>query len=222
MNRFSLTVLAAALSAGFANAATPPEHLRGTLQSVAATYVTLQTTGGATQVALTSDTSYALATKSSLNAILPGSYIGTAAAGTGPDMTALEVVIFPPAMRGAGEGHYPWDKLPDVSKPGASASSMTNGSVSAIAIPRKTDSSMTNGSVQTVSTLPGAKQISVVYHGGKQIILVLPTTPVVSISSASAAALKPGVHVFIFATGSNGKTTALHIIAGANGITPPM
>ena len=230
MTRFPALILAAALAVGAAGAAcaapaTPPERLRGTLQTVTTGSVTLQTADGATQtVALAPDTSYSTVSKSSLNAILPNSYIGTAAKGTGPNMVALEVVIFPPAQRGAGEGHYPWDPLPDVTKPGTiSPSSMSNGSVASVAItPKKAASSMTNGNVQTVSTLPGAKQISVVYKGGKQIILVLPATPVVTTQHATSAALQPGVHVVIFASMVDGKTTAIHVIAGVGGITPPM
>lgn len=227
MTRFLALILAIALCTGTAAAGATPavEHLRGTLRSVTASTVVLRTGDGVIEtLAIGPGTSYALATKSSLNAILPGSYIGTAAKGSGADMVALEVVIFPPAMRGIGEGHYPWDILPDVTKPGTgSASSMTNGSVSGVAIaPAKTASSMTNGNVQTVSSLAGSKQISVVYKGGKQIITVLPATPVVTITPASASILQPGIHVVIFATIANGKATAVHIIAGADGITPPM
>ena len=45
-----------------------------------------------------------------LSDIKPGSYIGTAAMpqADGTQM-ALEVLVFPEAMRGAGEGHRPWD-----------------------------------------------------------------------------------------------------------------
>ncbi|WP_252721386.1 hypothetical protein, partial [Acinetobacter baumannii] len=45
-----------------------------------------------------------------LSAIAPGSFIGTAAE-PGPDgqLQALEVLVFPEALRGTGEGHYPWD-----------------------------------------------------------------------------------------------------------------
>ena len=149
MTRFLALILAIALGSGAAAAGAAPavEHLRGTLLSVTASTVVLRTADGATEtLAIGPGTSYALAAKSSLNAILPGSYIGTAAKGSGADMVALEVVVFPPALRGIGEGHYPWDPLPDITKPGgSSASSMTNGSVSGVAIaPVKTASSMTD------------------------------------------------------------------------------
>lgn len=220
MTRLSALILAAALAANLASAATPPEHLRGTLQSVAATYVTLQTTGGATQVALTSDTSYALATKSSLNAILPGSYIGTAAAGTGPDMTALEVVIFPPAMRGAGEGHYPWDKLPDTGG-GAVASSMTNGTVEAGHAPQ-VGSSMTNGTIGTATSDAGGLHIAVAYKGGHKDIVVPASAPVVAFKVAGPGVVKKGAQAFIVAATQNGDIEAKFVAVGQDGVRPPM
>ena len=185
----------------------------------------MQTADGATDtLSLTSATRYTLVNKASLNQILPESYIGTAAKGTGANMIALEVVIFPPAMRGAGEGHYPWDPLPDVTAAETgTSSSMTSGSVASVMpTPSKVHSSMTNGSVQTVSALPGAKQISVVYKGGKQIILVLPSTPVVTITPADRAALTQGAAAFAVAQEDNGKLSAAYIAIGAKGVTPPM
>ena len=45
--------------------------------------------------------------------IVAGSTIGTATR-NGPDgkPRAIEVLVFPEAMRGAGEGHYAWDSNP--------------------------------------------------------------------------------------------------------------
>jgi len=219
------TLIASACLPGLA-IADPPARLRGVIEAVTPASVTLRTDDGATEtLALSSATGYSIVNKASLDQILPESYIGTAAKGSGPYMIALEVVIFPPAMRGAGEGHYPWDKLPDVSAaPGTVASSMTNGSVSSV-MPTpaaKVGSSMTNGSVQTVTALPGAKQISVVYHGGKQIILVLPATPVVSVQLADRSALRPGAHAFAVVVTDHGKPSAAYVAVGAPGVTPPM
>ena len=51
--------------------------------------------------------------KATLADIKPGSFVGIGAMpqadGT---QRALEVLIFPDAMRGTGEGHYPWDLQP--------------------------------------------------------------------------------------------------------------
>jgi hypothetical protein len=211
---------------GMAMAAQPPARLRGVIEAVTPGSVTLQTSGGATEtLELSSATRYTIVNKASLSQILPESYIGTAAKGSGANMIALEVVIFPPAMRGAGEGHYAWDPLPDVSAAaGTVASSMTNGSVSGVmeTPSGKVASSMTNGSVQTVSALPGAKQVSVVYHGGKQIILILPATPVVSVRPADRSVLTPGAHAFAVVVTDRQKPLAAYIAVGAPGVTPPM
>ncbi len=226
MQRIFAVILFICLPAIAIAATTPaaPQRLRGTIETVTPTSVTLQTRDGATDtLSLSSTTRYTIVNKASVNEILPESYIGTAAKGSGANMIALEVVIFPPAMRGAGEGHYPWDPLPDVTAPTASAaSSMTNGSVSSVTAPAKVGSSMTNGSVQTVSALPGAKQISVVYEGGKQIILVLPSTPVVAVQPATHSALTPGVQAFAVALDENGKLIAKYIAIGAKDVRPPM
>ena len=227
MNRaLAFTLILSVCLPGMAMAAQPPTRLRGVIEAVTPSSVTLQTSGGATEtLELSSATRYTIVNKASLNQILPESYIGTAAKGSGANMIALEVVIFPPAMRGAGEGHYAWDPLPDVSAAKDTvASSMTNGSVSSVmATPSgKVGSSMTNGSVQTVTALPGAKQISVVYQGGKQIILILPATPVVSVRPADRSALTPGAHAFALGSADGGKISALYIAVGAPGVTPPM
>jgi hypothetical protein len=206
-------------------AAPAPERLRGVIETVTPTSITLLTAAGVTDtIVLTDTTRYAVLTKSSLGAILPESYIGTAAKGSGANMVALEVVVFPPSMRGVGDGHYPWDPLPDIANANRpAASSMTNGSVSDVMeTPAKIGSSMTNGSVQTVSTLPGAKQISVVYKGGKQIIMVLPGTPVVAVHPAARSALLAGAHAFAVTLHRDEKFSALYIGVGATGVIPPM
>ncbi len=49
---------------------------------------------------------------------------------------ALDIIIFPPAMKGAAEGHFGWDRMPDTTLAGGAntATSMTNGSVAAVAL----------------------------------------------------------------------------------------
>ena len=54
--------------------------------------------------------------------IKPGTYVGIATrTGANGELQAIEVLVFPEAMRGAGEGHYAWDLEP--------GSMMTNGTV---------------------------------------------------------------------------------------------
>ena len=65
-----------------------------------------------------SGTKYLKVEKSSLGNIEEGSHIGTGPRSVGSMLVALEVVIFPPSMEGAGEGHYGWDKIPDTTRSG--------------------------------------------------------------------------------------------------------
>ena len=114
-----------------AMAATQSERIRGTIKSVDQDSMTVQTLQGDVRVALTGTTRYVTVIKSSLSNVAKGSFIGTATKGSGDSQVALEVVIFPPSLRGTGEGHYGWDKLPDttIADGGSVASSMTNGTV---------------------------------------------------------------------------------------------
>jgi hypothetical protein len=48
--------------------------------------------------------------KASMSDIKPGMFVGaTAMPGADDSLKAVEVHIFPEAMRGTGEGHRPWD-----------------------------------------------------------------------------------------------------------------
>ena len=164
---------------------------------------------------------------SSLDAIRDGVFIGTATKGEPP--VALEVVLFPEAMRGTGEGHYDWDMIPDHTAGGAPVrSAMTNGTVKADVRSTAPDaprvkSAMTNGTVK--ASRGGAERtLTVDYGQGQSLqILVPPQAPVVSFEPASAAAVAPGAKVFVIAArGDDGRITARRVAVGKGGLTPPM
>src|ERR1700758_1171649 len=145
-----LAIAASALTSSAALAATgTPERVRGTITSASADAVTVDTHADKpVTVTLTGNTKYLKVEKSNLNKIEKGSYIGTATKDIGGTQVALEVVIFPPSLRGAGEGHYAWDKIPDttLSEGSLTSSSMTNGNVSVVSTSVPTvNSTMTNG-----------------------------------------------------------------------------
>jgi hypothetical protein len=204
------------------------ERVRGTIESVEHNSMTVQTLqGGKVKVALTDATKYVTVVKSSLSTVAKGSFIGTATKGSGDFQVALEVVVFPPSMRGTGEGHYGWDALPDTTLAGGGsvASSMTNGTVEAASSsgPKSNvNTTMTNGDVQAASEQGGAKSITVTYKGGKQTILVPPTTPIVAFQPADHSAVMVGAHVFIKASKDGDKATADQVAVGKDGLTPPM
>jgi hypothetical protein len=204
------------------------ERVRGTIESVEQNSMTVQTLqGGKVKVALTDATKYVTVVKSSLSNVAKGSFIGTATKGSGDFQVALEVVVFPPSMRGTGEGHYGWDALPDrtLAGGGSVASSMTNGTVEAASSSgpeSNVNTTMTNGDVQAASEQGGAKSITVTYKGGKQTILVPPTAPIVAFQPADHSAVMVGAHVFIKASEDGGKATADQVAVGKDGLTPPM
>src|SRR5258706_8305165 len=100
-----LAIAASALASSAALAATgTPERVRGTIASATADSVTVDTYADKpVTVTLTGNTTYLKVEKSNLNEVEKGSYIGTATKDVGGTQVALEVVIFPPSMRGAGE-----------------------------------------------------------------------------------------------------------------------
>ena len=112
-----------------AQAAPVVERIRGTIGAADKASVTVHTADGQDVTVSLAGAHFASVVPATASAIAPGSFIGTATKGSGSHMTALEVVVFPPELRGQGEGHYAWDKLPATSSPaagGAVASSMTN------------------------------------------------------------------------------------------------
>jgi hypothetical protein len=127
-----------------------------------------------------------------------GAFIGTAATtGTDGKLTAVEVLVFPEAARGSGEGHYPWDLLPE--------STMTNATVSA-------EVGSNNG-----------KELSLTYKGGEKTVLVPPGIPIVTFVPADKSLLIPGAKVFLAVTAAaDGSLSAARVAVAKDGVAPPM
>jgi hypothetical protein len=163
--------------------------------------------------------------KSSLNKVEKGSFIGTATKDVGGTQVALEVVIFPPSMRGSGEGHYAWDQISDttLSAGAQTSSSMTNGDVSAVStsVP-KVNSTMTNGDVAASQSQGGVTHLVVTYKGGEQDVLVPPTAPIVTFLPGTKALVAKGNDVFIKATQTGSDLVANAVAVGVDGVKPPM
>ena len=133
-----------------------------------------------------------------LAAIQPGSYIG-AASELGPDgqLQAIEVLVFPEAARGAGEGHRDWDL-----KPG---------------------SLMTNATVATAAQGSAGRDVELTYKDGSKKLHVPAGAPVVTFVPAERADLKPGAPVFLTATkNADGSLSAARVVVGKDGVAPPM
>ena len=176
-------------------------------------------------VTLTGNTKYLKVEKSNLNKIEKGSFIGTATKDVGGTQVALEVVIFPPSMRGTGEGHYAWDKIRDTTLSGGAqtSSSMTNGAVSAVStsVP-SVNSTMTNGDVAAAKSRGGVTHLVVTYKGGLEDVLVPPTAPIVTFRPGTKAEVAKGSDVFIKATQTGSGLEANAVAVGVDGVKPPM
>lgn len=220
----NIAILAFMLVSAAASAASDPTRIRGSIASISPGKIIVHTSSGEdVPVTLGAQTTYLQVVKSDLDQIAPGSYIGTATKSVGPSQIALEVVVFPPEMKGIGEGHFAWDRITDTtSGKSQTPSSMTNGSVTAVATHPKTNSAMTNGSVSAAADQNGIRKLTVTYKGGQQTILVPPTAPIVTFHPGTNADLFKGAAVFVQAVKNGDQAAAGVVVVEKDGVKPPM
>ena len=179
--------------------ASPPTRLRGTITAIDGKTATIATREGTSvPVKLADNWSVMLVSPMTMADIKENSFVGIASL-KAPDGTlnALEVLIFPEAARGSNEGHYPWDLQPE--------------------------SMMTNATVATVAAAPDGQTLTLKYKDGTQAIRVKPGTPIVTFAPGSRDDAKVGAKVFFGATkGADGELTAVRLLVGKDGLTPPM
>jgi hypothetical protein len=200
MTRIFATVLLAAFSAlALAQNPAPPARVRGTVEKVDNFVMTVKAPdGGTVSVKLAENYTVVGVSRAKLEDIGSGKFIGTATLGErNGGLVALEVHIFPEAMRGVGEGHYAWDLKPD--------------------------SKMTNGNVADVKSVGKDRMLTVQYKGGEQKVLVPSKARVVVFGPADRKELKKGAHIFCVAQRApDGSLSAARVNVGLKGITPPM
>jgi hypothetical protein len=175
-------------------------RVRGTIERVdGPVYVVKTRDGSELKVTLADDAVAVAIIKASLSDIKVGTFIGvTGMPQADGSQKALEVHIFPDAMRGTGEGHRPWDLEPK--------STMTNANVE-----------------QAVAGVDG--QTLVLKHkDGENKIVVPSDTPIVAFAKGDKADLKPGAKIFIAAgkKQADGSVQAPRINYGKDGASPPM
>ena len=196
----------ASASAAPASAPAQPTLTPGVVSAATATSLTITSQGAPATYALGPDTNIMVTHKGSLADIKAGTFLGTtntpAADGTG---SSTEVHIFPPGVK-MGEGDRPMPAAP-----GAAASRMTNGTVSAASAAAGA-TRMTNGSAGKVSSGAHGVQMDVAYQGGARHIVVTPATPISVMSAGTPAMLKPGTKVLVgHAPAAGGADTASFI-----------
>lgn len=173
-------------------------HVRGTIEALNGDTLTLRTEAGGTEtIQLAPKWNVTVLKRIGVDAIKPGSFIGTTEMpqrnGTG---RSLEVHVFPPGVK-AGEGHYAWD--------------LRKGSM------------MTNGTVGQVKSVPRGRELTVSYPNGERHIVVPKSVPIVEFTNGERSQVKPGIPAFlIVAKSPDGALSSQGVAIGENGAKPPM
>jgi hypothetical protein len=207
MSRYLITSHVAALAVGIllstsqitSAADSQRVRVRGDIASLSGDTLVVKTREGADQtIALKPEWKVGGIKKASVEDIKPGDFVGIASlpnqdGGDG----ALEVLIFPAAMKGTGEGSRPWDLKPN--------SSMTNATVA-----------------KAVKSVDG-HTVTLTYQGKEKTISISDDTPIVTFTAAGKSDLTPGAHVIVMGEkAADGTVSAAQVTVGTNGIVPPM
>lgn len=187
------------LSTAFAAGPVDQVRVRGTVVSLAGDKLQVNSRDGKpVTVTLKTGWKVSAVAKASIGDIKPGDFVGIASLPvSGGGDGALEVLIFPPQLKGMGEGSYGWDLKPH--------SKMTNATVA--------------DAVKSVS----GSTVTVNFHGHEKKIEITDGTPVVTLGPATPEDVKPGAVVFVPAEKSaDGSLSAAQLIVGKNGVVPPM
>ena len=195
----TLALATCLLAAGAVAQTAPPIRIRGTITALHGQDLTIKTREGpSVDVLLNDPLTVRTVTRLKLADIKQATYVGIASK-TGADgkAEALEVLVFPDSMRGAGEGHYAWD--------------LQSGSM------------MTNANVSAVVTAKSGNDLTLTYKNGTQEIVVPPDVPIVTFAQATSADLKPGAWLVTSATkNADGKLATRSVTVGTHGVNPPM
>jgi hypothetical protein len=173
-------------------------NVRGSIVNYSGSTLVVKTREGETlAIALADGWQVASVAKADVTDIKPGDFVGIASLPKeGGGDGALEVLIFPPALKGTGEGSHGWDLKPN--------SSMTNATVA-----------------DAVKDVDG-RTVTASYHGKEKKISIPDGTPVVTFAAASKDDLVPGAVVFVPAEKAATGTIAHQVLVGKNGVVPPM
>jgi hypothetical protein len=185
-----------------------PYRVRGTLESVESDKLTVNTREGeALDLRLQDDTRVMVVRPASLDDIKQGDYVGLTSVDSAGERVAISVHIFADDLRGTAEGHVPWDLV-------------------------KEPNTMTNATVAEIEEVGDQRELKVSYKQGEgeqktegsQTIYVPDDLAVVKMEKASdRSVLKPGQRAFLVVRDdADGNRTALAVVVGEEGATPPM
>ena len=191
----TLTAMPAYAQADAAKA--KPARVRGEVTKLDGSTLTIDSRDrGTITVDLATDLTVKAVQKAAISDIKEGDFVGVASVPDSGKDNAVEVLIFPAAMKGFGEGSYPWDLTPN--------------------------STMTNATVANAVTDVADKKMTLKYPDGEKTIALPDNIPVVTLADATVEALTPGSRVFVPGNETDGKIAAKFVIVGKDGVVPPM
>jgi hypothetical protein len=175
-------------------------RVRGTIQNVDGQTLDVKGRDGTPlKVKLADDVKVLALDRKSMDDVKQGVFVGITAMPQ-PDGTqkAVEIHIFPEALRGMGEGHRPWDLMPN--------------------------STMTNATVDSEVAVNDGQKIVLKYKDGEKTFIMPSNVVVVTYAPATMADLKPGEKVFVAGAKKlpDGTAEAPNITVSRNGVAPPM
>ena len=183
-----------------------PYRVRGTLESVQGDQLTVRTREGQTlNLSLKDDSRVLVVRPASLEQIKQGDYVGLTSIDAGGKRVAIEAHIFADELRGTAEGHVPWDLI-------------------------KEPNTMTNATVAEVQEVGDQRELKVNYKQGEpkskgsQTIYVPEDLAVVRMEKApDRSVLAAGKDAFLVVRDeADGSRTALAVVVGEDGASPPM
>lgn len=176
-----------------------PVRVRGTIERVdGGIYFVKSRDGSQIKLKLAPKGGVSAIVQATLADVKQGKYIGVAALPMADgSQKALEVTIFPEALRGLAEGFRPWDLQPK--------------------------STMTNANVEAIVAAKDGRVLTLKYKDGEKKIVVPPGIPIVTFAPAEVSELKPGAKIFVGAAKKlpDGTLEAARINVG-RGVAPPM
>src|SRR5262245_12451193 len=202
MSRTTLKILtgaafAAALATSAAWGQGQTQRVVGTIDGVdGATLIVKTRESGEVRVHITDNVVVFGVVKATLADIKSGAFIGVGAMPQADgSQKAIQLTIFPEAMRGVGEGHRPW------TRPG---------------------STMTNATVDSTVAGVSGQEIMVKYKDGEKKIIVPPEATIRAYVAGNRSELKPGAAIAIFGAVKkpDGSLEATRVNVGRDGIVP--
>ncbi|MFZ0848815.1 MAG: hypothetical protein WAO08_06390 [Hyphomicrobiaceae bacterium] len=193
------TMLAFVMAVPVAWAQEAPVRIRGTIEKVEGdTYIVKARDGAELKLKLAANATVVALVQASAADIKQGSYIGIAGMPQADgSQKALEVHIFPEAMRGVGDGHRGWDLQPS--------------------------STMTNGNVEQTAAASDGQLVTLKYKDGEKKVAIPAGIPIVLYVPGEVSELKPGAKIFVSAATKqpDGTLQAPRVNVG-RGVAPPM